>query len=197
MVLDAKGKPCPQPVVLSLKALADCAPGEALEVLVDNEAAVENLRRMASSKGRTAQVREEQGGWRVTIAAPDGSVVQPAAETPIACVPCGGAVVAVSGATMGRGDEKLGAILMKGFLYALARLETPPRTVVFFNGGAHLTCEGSESLEDLRLLAESGTEILTCGTCLDFYGLKDKLAVGGVTNMYRITELLTSGAVVL
>ena len=76
--------------------------------------------------------------------------------------------------------------------YALAQLEVPPVTLLFFNGGAKLTVEGSQSLEDLRTLEEAGTEILTCGTCLDYYGLKDKLAIGSVTNMYRIAEILTT-----
>ena len=81
--------------------------------------------------------------------------------------------------------------MVKSFLYALAQLETPPRTMLFFNGGAKWTVEGSPSLEDLRELESRGTEILTCGTCLDYYGLKEKLAVGSVTNMYRIAEILT------
>ena len=77
---------------------------------------------------------------------------------------------------------------MKGFLFALGQLPQPPKTLLFYNGGAHLTCEGSASLEDLRALAEKGTEILTCGTCLNYYGLTEKLRVGEVTNMYVIAE---------
>ena len=102
------------------------------------------------------------------------------------------AVIAVDSDAMGRGDAELGHILMKGLIYALAHQESVPKTMLFYNGGASLTCEGSESLEDIKELEARGTEILTCGTCLDFYGLREKLAVGGVTNLYAIAQILSS-----
>ena len=195
MMLDARGKPCPQPVVLALHALPQLKEGEELDVLVDNEAAVENLRRMAAQKGRGAAVTREDSFWHVRIGeagAPAAPAAQPQ-EAPACCAPMGSAaVVAVGTDVMGRGSEELGRALIKSFLYALAQLEVPPVTLLFFNGGAKLTVEGSQSLEDLRTLEEAGTEILTCGTCLDYYGLKDKLAIGSVTNMYRIAEILTT-----
>ena len=106
-------------------------------------------------------------------------------------------MVAVDTDAMGRGSDELGRTLMKGFLFALGQLPQPPKTLLFYNGGAHLTCEGSASLEDLRALAEKGTEILTCGTCLNYYGLTEKLAVGGVTNMYAIVETLANAGKVI
>ncbi|MBQ2401101.1 MAG: sulfurtransferase-like selenium metabolism protein YedF, partial [Lachnospiraceae bacterium] len=78
----------------------------------------------------------------------------------------------------------------KGFIYALSQLEELPKTLLFYNGGATITCEESPSVEDLKNMEAQGVEILTCGTCLDYYGLKDKLAVGSVTNMYTIVEKL-------
>ena len=101
-----------------------------------------------------------------------------------------GTVVVISSDKMGGGEAALGTALMKSFLYALDSLEELPQTLLFYNGGAHLTCEGSASLEDLRDMEAQGVEILTCGTCLDFYGLKEKLRVGSVTNMYAIAELM-------
>ena len=94
---------------------------------------------------------------------------------------------------MGRGSDELGKTLLKGFLFAVSRLAVVPKTVLFYNGGAKLTVAGSDSLEDLRSMAEKGVEILTCGTCLNYYGLTDQLAVGSVTDMYTIVERL-SGA---
>ena len=79
---------------------------------------------------------------------------------------------------------------MKGFLFALSQLESLPQTILFYNGGAKLTVEGSGSLEDLKAMEAQGVEILTCGTCLNHYGLTERLAVGGVTNMYAIVEKL-------
>ena len=192
MTIDARGKACPQPVVLALHALADLKEGEVLEVWVDNDAAVENLKRMAAQKGRPASVQPESDFWRVLIGEGAQDAVQRAAQPGCGCTVMGAdAVVAVGTDVMGLGSEELGRALLKSFLYALAQLETPPRTLLFFNGGAKLTVEGSQSLEDLRELESRGTEILTCGTCLDYYGLKEKLAVGSITNMYRIAEILT------
>lgn len=189
MVLDARGKACPQPVVLALRAL-ETRGGDILDVLVDNDAAVQNLQRMAAQKGCPAAVLPGEDMWTVRIGLPDSSVDEiPAAAPCPTCAP-ENAVVAIGSDTMGRGSDELGKLLMKSYLYALAQLENPPRTLLFFNGGAKLTTEGSESLDDLRALEEQGAEILTCGTCLDYYGIKDKLAIGSVTNMYRIAELL-------
>ena len=97
-------------------------------------------------------------------------------------------VVVIGTSCLGSGDDTLGATLMKGFLYALSQQESLPKTILFYNGGASLTCQGSLSLEDLKSMAERGVEILTCGTCLNYYGLTDKLRVGEITNMYVIAE---------
>lgn len=193
MILDVRGKPCPQPVVLALRALPQLKSGEVLDVLVDNEAAVQNLSRMAAQKNRSAEVSQDGAFWHVYIGEGDGTPSQPQSQqAPACCAPMGSAaVVAIGSDVMGRGSDELGHALMKSFLYALAQLEVPPVTLLFFNGGAKLTVEGSQSLDDIRALEEAGTEILTCGTCLDYYGLKDKLAVGRITNMYRIAQALT------
>jgi selenium metabolism protein YedF len=84
---------------------------------------------------------------------------------------------------LGRGNDELGGILMKSFIYSLARNETRPKAVMLMNEGVRLACEGSSSLDDLKLLLEAGVPIKACGTCLDFLGLTDKLAVGDVGNM--------------
>ena len=97
-------------------------------------------------------------------------------------------VVVISSNKMGDGEEELGKVLMKGYLYALTQLETLPKTILFYNSGAYLTCEGSDSLEDLKSLEAQGVEIFTCGTCLNFYGISEKLQVGSVTNMYVIAD---------
>ncbi|MBD9157712.1 MAG: sulfurtransferase-like selenium metabolism protein YedF, partial [Lachnospiraceae bacterium] len=94
----------------------------------------------------------------------------------------------------GEGDPELGRLLMKGYIYALTQLDTLPKTLLFYNGGAALTCEGSASLEDLKSLEAQGVQILTCGTCLNHYGLTDRLKVGEVTNMYVIAETMAGAA---
>ena len=113
------------------------------------------------------------------------------------CATCIGTVVAVSSDKMGSGNDELGKVLMKGFLFAVTQLDELPKTMLFYNGGATLTTEGSDSLEDLKSLEAQGVEIMTCGTCLDYYGLKEKLAVGTVTNMYSIVETMDQATKVI
>ena len=188
--VDARGDACPLPVVKAKKAIAELNGAGEVEVLVDNEIAVQNLTRLAESKGCTIET-EKRSEKEFCVTITTAGAVAAAENEEISCtVPAAKkkTVVVVSADHMGEGDDELGRILLKGFLFALTQQEKLPSTLLFYNGGARVTCEGSPSLEDLKNLAALGVEILTCGTCLDYYGLKDKLAVGGVTNMYVIVE---------
>lgn len=106
-------------------------------------------------------------------------------------------VVVVASDKLGDGDEKLGRILIKGFIYALTEQKNLPQTVLFFNAGVKLAVEGSDSLADLKLLAAQGVEILLCGTCLNYYNLTEKIGVGSVTNMYVIVEKINEASKVI
>lgn len=227
--VDARGLPCPEPVV-RVKREFESGAG-ALEVLVDNEAARDNVLRFASYSRRSAAAESlpegsEYGAGSILVrieaasgtggAAAEGSSGGPAgglaeassstgARLPAAAGVVGGALVERSaedeaaklGLTvllasdrLGEGDPALGALLVKGLLYALSELEEPPARLVLMNGGVRLALEGSESLGHLRKLEEAGTELLACGTCLDFFGAKDRLAAGRVSNMYEIAGIL-------
>ena len=187
--VNAMGDACPIPVVKTLHALKELNGAGTVQTLVDNRVAVENLTRLAESKGctiETEQLGEKE--YRVTITVGENAELPENADGICTVPPAANTVVVVSADHMGEGDETLGKILLKGFLFALTQQEKLPRTILFYNGGAFVTCEGSASLEDLQKLAEQGVEILTCGTCLNHYGLTEKLRVGGVTNMYVIVE---------
>jgi len=199
ITLDEKGKQCPIPVIETKKTLEKTAVGEKVLVQVDNEIAVENLQKFAVQKkfafvSRKTGANEYEAEFTVTDEGKK-SLGASAAE-PVTCDAAAAkstdgklkTVVAISADHMGESIEELGKILLKGFIYALSKTEDVPATVLFYNSGAKLTCEGSESLEDLKALSDAGCEILTCGTCLDYQHLKEKLKVGGVTNMYDITE---------
>lgn len=193
IVVNAVGEQCPIPVVKATRALREMTEPGILEVHVDNEIAVQNLTRMAS--GHKLAARSEKLGEKefvVTMEVTDPAGEAPLEEPPLTCAPDQRAnlVVAVDTAVMGRGSDELGKALMKGFLFAVGQLPELPKTMLFYNGGAHLTCRGSDSLEDLKNLEAQGVEILTCGTCLNHYGLTEALAVGSVTNMYSIVEKL-------
>lgn len=197
-IVDAIGQACPMPVVLAIQALKELDGDGTLEVHVDNEIAIQNLTRMAASRNLTAVAQKlDEKHFVVRIDAVGGSA--PAEEPAPACIPDlrQRTVVAIGSAAMGQGSDELGAILMKGFLYALTQQERLPDTILFYNGGATIPVEGSVSLEDLRTLEAMGVEILTCGTCLNYHGLTDKLAVGSVTNMYDIVEKLTKAGKVI
>ena len=168
---------------------------------MDNEIAVQNLQRMASGHRLTARAEKlDEGRFAVTIEVTDITAgAAPLEEPELTCAPDarGDFLVAVDTDVMGRGSDELGRTLMKGFLFAVSQLPVLPKTVLFYNGGARLTVEGSASLEDLKNMEAQGVEILTCGTCLNHYGLTDKLAVGGVTNMYTIVEKLAGAGKVV
>ena len=189
ITVNAMGEQCPIPVVKAKKALDAMVEPGVLEVLVDNEIAVQNLLRLASGSGLQAK-SEKLADKQFTVTMEAGAGTAPEKTPEIACTPDRrkNLVVAIGSASMGVGSEELGKTLMKGFLYALSQQEELPRTILFFNGGATIPIQGSVSVEDLKSMEAQGVQILTCGTCLDYYGLKDRLAVGGVTNMYDIVE---------
>lgn len=198
--VNAMGDACPIPVVKTKNAIKELSGAGVVETLVDNEIAVQNLTKMANQKGYGVK-SEKLGENKFKVTMTIGEVA-PAEETEeeVTCeVPAKGknVVVVISTAQMGLGNDQLGTTLMKGFLYALSQQDTLPRTILFYNGGASITCEGSASLEDLKSMEAQGVEILTCGTCLNFYGLTDKLSVGGVTNMYVIAEKMTQADLIV
>lgn len=199
MKIDARGKQCPLPVIETKDALKIAAPGEIIEVRVDNEIATQNLRKLAEQKN-LSYTSEKVGDrdYLVKISASDSAVpVQEEEDAPILCNLGQGTVAVISSDAMGSGDDTLGKLLMKGFIFALSKQENPPATILLYNGGAKLSCEGSESLEDLKNLEAGGVTILTCGTCLNYYGLSEKLGVGAVTNMYDIAERLARAALII
>lgn len=202
VVVNAVGDQCPIPVVKATKALKNMTEAGVLEIHVDNEIAVQNLTKLANTwKVSSFAEKKEEKLYVVTM-----KVETPIAKDPVpaaahvtdgdcpTCIPDKrkNTVVAIASERMGHGNDELGKVLMKGFIYALSQLDELPQTILFYNGGATITTEGSASIEDLKTMEAQGVEILTCGTCLDYYGLKDKLAVGSVTNMYTIVEKLNN-----
>ncbi len=199
--IDARGQACPLPVVRAKKALSAMGEGE-LEVLVDNETSVHNLEALGKRlKCQTTNEKREEKTYAVVFAKAAGAAAAQDADGEDADIACeaahGGQVVAVSSECMGTGDDDLGHTLMKAFVFALTQQDELPATVLFYNGGVKLTCEGSPLLDDLHALADAGTEVLSCGTCLNHYGLTEKLAVGEVTNMYVIVEKQMTAHVVV
>lgn len=194
ITVDAMGDQCPIPVIKTKKALLEAKEPCTIQVHVDNTTAEQNILRLATNyqiDARSIKLEHKHYVVSMNVRNVISKETEQAMQTePESCTTCGKTVVAVGSSTMGQGNDELGGVLMKGFLYALSHSEHLPSAVVFYNGGAKLTVEGSASLEDLRDMESRGVALYTCGTCLDYYGIKDKLAVGKITNMYQIVELL-------
>ncbi len=181
--LDARGLQCPKPLMMAKKEL-DAGCGE-LTVKVSNEAAVSNLSHLAKRLGREVSVTQQEGYWDVCF----GAGAQAGAGSSVACecLVKEPYAVFVGKDHVGEGDETLGKSLMKMALYTLSESGNPPAHLLFMNSGVKLVAGGEQAVVDsVSSLVAQGTEVLVCGTCLDFYGVKDQLAVGEVSNMYDI-----------
>lgn len=191
-VLDCKGLACPKPVILTKKELENMESGE-IEVIVDNDTAVANVSKFAKSIGAEAVVKCNEGISHIIIKKEKNLPLDDNINS-MNFRPMENLVLLVGNDKLGNGDDKLGAVLMKSYMFALAESDKKPHTILFLNGGVKLTTEGSDVLESLKLLEAAGTEIMSCGTCLDFYGVKDKLTIGSVTNMYTIVEKMNGAS---
>jgi selenium metabolism protein YedF len=185
--VDARGLPCPEPVVRARKALQE-AGGAGVTVLVDSPESRVNVTRFAESQGCHVECVEKNGCFELSISRGEPVAVEAWERA---------SVVFITTDRLGTGDRRLGEILMKAFLNTLWEAEPRPERLMFINDGVRLTIEGSEVLETLELLEKAGVRILSCGTCLEFYGLKDRLRVGEVTNMYDTVDSLLSAEKVI
>jgi len=189
--IDARGLGCPIPVIKTKKALDAIAAGNVLTI-VDNSIAKENVTKLAKSLDCECHVVEDDGEFYIDITKNTDSevVVESRGDFFDSVVLCGSN-------KFGEGDDDLGDILIKGYFYTLSELDVVPKAIIFLNSGVKLTSETSKVLKDLKALESKGVEIISCGTCLDFYELTSQLAVGGVSNMYTIVEHLNNSMKVI
>ncbi|MFH2011620.1 MAG: sulfurtransferase-like selenium metabolism protein YedF [Pseudomonadota bacterium] len=185
-VIDVRGLACPQPVINTKKTLEEIEEG-ILTVIVDNVAARDNVRRFAESQGCTVNVEEDNGDYRLEIA--KGFPCEVESKTREA-KGNDNIVVYINSNLMGVGDEELGNILMDAFLKTMIVASPRPRKIIFVNSGVKLVIEGSDIVGHIKEMEKKGIEVLSCGTCLNFYGIKEKLQVGVISNMYDIIESL-------
>ena len=199
--VNAVGKQCPLPVIEAKKALEEMKGIGIVEVSVDNEIAVQNLNKLASHKKLESSFEKVNNDlYIVKIAVNGEGEEEKSGEDEIATVPKEAkknTVVVLGSNAMGSGSDELGEILMKGFVFALTKLNGLPKTVLLYNSGVKLAVEGSDTIADLKVLEEEGVDILACGTCLNYFELSDKLQVGSVTNMYEIAEKMTEASLIV
>jgi selenium metabolism protein YedF len=187
-VLDAAGKECPIPVIIAKKEIE--ANHADFDIIVDNDIAVQNLTKLASSKGYSVQ--SAKSGELITVSFISGGagaceiMQDEEIENVAAGVGNGSWVVFMGKDHVGEGAQELGSNLAKMFFYTLSQEEDLPASILFMNGGVNLPTKDEQVIEHLKVLRDKGVEILVCGTCLDYYGLKDELKIGEISNMYEI-----------
>jgi selenium metabolism protein YedF len=189
LTIDARSLPCPQPVILARSAII-AGETPTITVIVDDPAQAENVADLARNQGWAAQVAKVDGDdIYVLLSRVEGETAD---ITGVACGVPTRITVLVASEKFGQGADELGGILMRAFLKTVREVLPRPQKVIFLNSGVKLTVEGAELLPDIKLLEADGMQILSCGTCLDYYKIKDKLAVGKVSNMFDIATALVS-----
>lgn len=193
ITIDTKGKLCPAPLIMVKKELKQAAPGETIAIVTDNDTACSNLIGYLAEMQLTPEIVRSEGFTTLTIVTPEQIGELATAECNIAA-PSHGAdyAVVVKSLTMGDGDPELGRMLLRAFINSLTEADRLPSTIVLYNDGVRIALEGSDTAATLQELEQRGVSVLVCGTCVDFYGLKQSIAVGMISNMYKITKVLSS-----
>ena len=194
-LINAKGLACPEPVILTKKALEAHSD---VVVLVDNITAMENIKRFAVSAGCSVEISNEPGGvFKMHLKKQGPTMLDNIAPVYLPCdtnaslATSGPTVFVIAADTMGKGSDELGAVLMKAFIHVTTELETVPDVMIFHNSGVKLPAEGSDFLNDLKKLEKKGVKMLVCGTCVNYFNLTGKIAAGVVSNMYDIAVTLS------
>lgn len=187
--IDCRGLKCPEPVIKTKKALEEINEGIVVSI-VDNLTAKENVSRLASNLNLPYDIEEKEGCFYI-------SINKSKEEEQKGDNNNDDIVIVITNDKLGSGNDELGKVLMKSYLYALTEVSPMPKVLIFLNGGVKLTSEGSEVLDNLIKLGDAGVEIISCGTCLDYYGLKESLKIGVIGNMYSIVERMHTAAKVI
>lgn len=201
VVVDVRGKLCPVPVIESKKAM-DASPEAVIVTVVDNEVSRDNVIKLGKSKKYAVGIQQRGNAYYIRMTPPGNDIVANQTESMATVhekkeIPdVGGRVLLMTKDYLGEGSEELGRSLMKTFWFCLTEADVKPKKIFFINSGVKMVAEGSEHLENLQALADAGVEIAACGICLDFYGLKESVKVGTITNMYVISDSMMTEAMV-
>jgi selenium metabolism protein YedF len=185
--VDARGLPCPRPVIETKKALGEIEKGS-ITVIVDKPEARDNVQRFAKSQGCKVKVSQKEGIFRIAISKTKTTQVE-AKRNDI--------VILITGDQFGTGDEIPCKKLMRSFLETLCDSEAKPAKIILMNSAVKLAAEGSEVLEALLSLEGNGVQIFSCGTCVDYYQLNNVLRAGKISNMYDAIQSLMSAEKVI
>lgn len=189
-IIDTRGHLCPAPLIMAKKGIQESAPGEDIEILTDNDTACQNLESYLTELKLSPQVRTEGEVHIFSIVAPESVADAPKAEY-FCAVPASDYVVAIKSDAMGIGDDELGHLLMRAFINSLNAADKLPTAILLYNSGVKVALKDTDTALSLQELEEKGVAINACGTCVEYYGVKESLAVGMISNMYTITKYLS------
>lgn len=200
--IDARGLQCPRPIIETRKALKEAVEGDSFNVLIDNETSLGNLCKFLDDNGCTWQRKREDGYWSLIVFTdgsqqPDERIEEEYCVSSGSAVPAGNWVVALTSDSMGQGDETLGRRLITSFVNLLTELDNPPTSVLCYNSGVKLALPGSGVEETLAELEKRGVEVILCGTCIDFFGLREKTFAGKIGDMFLIAGRMASATSVI
>lgn len=187
--IDARGLACPKPVINTKKELDNIEEGIVI-VTVDNNIAKQNILKLSNSLNCESRIiKEEKDLISIEIKKGDNVIIEEQIKDEL-----DNKCIFISSNKMGNGNDELGEILMKGFMYTLTESKPYPKSILLVNSAVKLSTENYDTVQNLKILEESGVEILSCGTCLDYYGLKESLKVGSITNMYTIVDIMKNSS---
>lgn len=187
--IDARGLACPKPVINTKKELDNIEEGIVI-VRVDNNIAKQNILKLSNSLNCESRIiNEENDLISIEIKKGDNVIIEEQIKDEL-----DNKCIFISSNKMGNGNDELGEILMKGFVYTLTESKPYPKSILLVNSAVKLSTENYDTVQNLKILEESGVEILSCGTCLDYYGLKESIKVGSITNMYTIVDIMKNSS---
>ena len=195
-LVDARGEVCPKPLIMTKKALKECCEGQPMRILIDNETSKTNVMRFLGDNGYSAECVVQDNLFTLTLHGAAVPLTHPdaAAYCTTAPVPH---IIVIKSNRMGSGDDELGAILLKAFISTIKEVSPLPGSIVFYNGGILMATDDSPVIDALRELEHAGVTLLVCGTCADFYNVKESIHVGVISNMYTILETITGAGKII
>lgn len=197
--IDVKGKQCPMPLIETKKALKEIDPNESLRVLIDNPTSAKNVTHFLSDNNITF-IEKKEGSEIEIIVNNNGQNLENVDETAyctIDSIPAENYVVLMAKDRLGEGSDELGEALANAMINTLKSIDPLPTKIIFLNSGINLVVKGSLVLDNLKELQSNGVELIVCGTCLDYYGKMDELAIGRISNMLDIVESMKNAQKVL
>ncbi|MGL5635898.1 MAG: sulfurtransferase-like selenium metabolism protein YedF [Bacteroidales bacterium] len=189
--IDTRGLLCPAPLIQTKKALKEAQTGDRFEIILDNDTACSNVASYLRELGINCDVILEEKCQYIRLTVEDEVMDQ--SNKPETCTIDDKGItqsysVILKSTTMGEGDPELGTLLLRAFLNTLKENEVLPQYIILYNSGVKLAVNGTDSCNALIEMENKGVNVICCGTCVDFYDLKQQIGVGTISNMYKIIE---------